>query len=433
MNLQYTKRTLSIRVKAVRKSMKKNVLLAALVGIGCWRAEAGDWTQWRGSGRDLIVAGEKLMAQWPQGGPQRLWLTDLPGEGYSEPVVVGGTLFITGNTGDKKDRRGNLYALDAQTGAVRWQTEYAPEWGANFEFARTSPTVAGGLVYVIGGLGHVVCIGEKDGKIKWSVDTHAKFGGRNITWGIAENALVFDGKVICQPGGPDASVVALDAKSGELVWRSVGLGERSAYCSPALLTINGRLQVVTMLEDHVVGVDAKTGQPLWKHPHHNQYAVHPNTPVLCGKDRLFLSSGYSFGSEAIAISGGEAKLVWSDKETGNHFQGAAFYKGRIFSAGGPKMGSERLACLDPDTGRTVYTVPGAQKTSFCITPAGMITYDEKGGGVMLVEVTPDACKVISSFKIDYGNGQHWSSPVVANGVLYLRRGKGLAAFAIGSK
>jgi len=413
--------------------MRGRVLVMVLAGCAAVQARAGDWTQWRGSSRDLIVTDEKLLAAWPEGGPQRLWQVELPGEGYSEPIVVGGTLYITGNTGDKKNRVGSLYALDPKTGAIRWQTGYGPEWAASFECARTSPTFSDGKLYLIGGLGHVVCVDAQSGKIVWSVDAHAKFGGRNITWGIADNPLVYDGKVICQPGGPDTSVVALDAKTGDMVWKSVGLGERSAYCSPALLTINGKLQVVTMLEDHAVGVDAKTGQPLWKHAHRNQYAVHPNTPVLCGKDRLFLSSGYSYGSEVIEIAGGEAKAVWFDKATGNHFQGVAFYKGRIFSAGGAKMGGEKFACLDPATGKTVYLSDGAQKTSFCITPAGMITYDEKGGTVMLVDVGPDACKVISSFKIDYGSGPHWSSPVVSDGVLYLRRGKGLAAYAVGAK
>lgn len=395
------------------------------LGLSVW---AGDWTQWRGSNRDLIVTGESLLAKWPEGGPQRLWQVDLAGEGYSEPVVVSGTIFITGNTGDKKNRVGHLFALDAKTGKVRWQMEYGPEWGASFPFARTTPTVVEGRVYVIGGQGHVVCVDGASGKVVWKVDTASVYGARNITWGIAENALVYDGKVICQPGGANTSVVALDAKTGKLVWQSNGLSERSAYCSPALITLNGKRQVVTMLEDHLVGVDAESGSVLWKHPHRNKYAVHPNTPVLCGKDRLFISSGYGYGSEIVEVSGSSAKLAWSDKGSDNHFQGVAFYEGRIYSSGGGK-----LSCFDPVSGRVVYNVPGAKKTSFCITPAGMITYDENGGTVMLVEVKPDSCSVISSFKVDYGNEQHWSSPVVANGVLYLRRGKGVAAFAVGAK
>jgi outer membrane protein assembly factor BamB len=408
--------------------MRKLFLALGAVWGLCLEADAGDWTQWRGSNRDLIVTGESLLTSWPEAGPQRLWQVDLPGDGYSEPVVVNGKIFITGSTGGKQDRRGFLYALNAKDGSLQWQTEYGPEWGASYECARTSPTVVGGRAYVIGGQGHVVCVDAKSGTVVWTVDTHAVYGGRNITWGIAENALIYDGKVICQPGGPDASVVALDAKSGKRVWQSKGLGERSAYCSPALMTLNGRRQVVTMLEDHVVGVDAETGAPVWKHPHRNKYAVHANTPVLCGKDRIFVSSGYGYGSEMLRISGGEVEVVWSDKGSDNHFQGVAFYEGRIFSSGGG-----RLSCFDPENGRQVYCVEGAKKTSFCITPVGMITYDENGGKVMLVQVKPDSFNVVSSFKIEYGAGPHWSSPVVANGVLYLRRGKGIAAFAVGVK
>jgi outer membrane protein assembly factor BamB len=402
----------------------------AIIGLlgGGLIAQAGDWTQWRGSNRDLIVTGESLLTRWPEGGPRQLWHFELPGDGFSESVVVKGTLYITGSTGDKKNRVGHLYALDAKTGAIRWQTEYGPEWGASFEFARTSPTVVDGFVYVISGMGHVACVDANSGKTAWSVDAHAKFGGRNIQWGIADNPLIYDGKVICQPGGENTSIVALDAKTGNLVWKSTGLSERSAYCSPALLMIGGKRQVVTMLEDHLVGVDAENGTPLWKHPHRNKWAVHPNTPVLCGPNRLFVSSGYGYGSELVEISGSEAKLVWSVKGSDNHFQGAAFYLGRIFSSGGGK-----LSCFDPADGRVVYDVEGAKKTSFCITPVGLITYDVFGGKVMLVDVKPDSCKVISSFKIDYGNGEHWSSPVVVDGVLYLRRGKGVAAYVIGKK
>ena len=81
----------------------------------------------------------------------------------------------------------------------------------------------------------------------------------------------------------------------------------------------------------------------------------------------------------------------------------------------------------------MYNVEGAKKTSFCITPVGMITYGERGGTVMLVEVGADSYRVIASFKIEYGNGPHWSSPVISDGVLYLRRGRGIAAFAVGAQ
>ena len=404
--------------------------------VGAYVAQGGDWTQWRGSNRDLIVTETGLLKAWPEGGPKQLWQIDLPGDGYSEPIVVDGILYITGNEGEKRDRTGFLYAMDAKTGkdeTKRWKITYGPEWSGGdgqYPLARTTPTLVGDVLYVTSGLGGLSCISVKEKKVVWQVDTFKAYGGRNITWGIAENPLVYDGKVITQPGGADASVVALDAKTGALVWKSQGLSEKSAYCSPALITLNGKRQVVTQLENHAVGLDAETGALLWKHPHRNQHAVHPNTPLLFDGNKIFISSGYRLGSEMLEIApGGEVKVVWKDK-TDNHFQGFTLHEGRVFSSGAGKMG-----CFDPKDGREVYTVEGARKTSFCITPSGMITYDENGGKVMLVDITsnPDAAKVISSFTIGYGNDPHWSSPVVANGVMYLRRGKGLAAFDIAEK
>ena len=148
--------------------MRGICLSALLAGCAVMYAGAGDWTQWRGSNRDLIVTGEKLMAVWPEGGPKKAWQIELPGEGYSEPAVVGGMIYITGNTGDKKNREGNLYALEAKTGKVVWQTKYGPEWAESFELARTSPTVVNGRAYLVSGMGHVVCIDTKDGKVVWS-------------------------------------------------------------------------------------------------------------------------------------------------------------------------------------------------------------------------------------------------------------------------
>ncbi|HOM59484.1 MAG TPA: PQQ-binding-like beta-propeller repeat protein, partial [Kiritimatiellia bacterium] len=105
--------------------------LAVMLAVACLAGSgrSGDWSQWRGSNRDLIVTEERLLPEWPVGGPQRLWHVELPGEGYSEPIVVGGTLYITGSSGEKKSRVGHLFALDPKSGAIRWQVEYGPEWG----------------------------------------------------------------------------------------------------------------------------------------------------------------------------------------------------------------------------------------------------------------------------------------------------------------
>ena len=75
--------------------------------------------------------------------------------------------------------------------------------------------------------------------------------------GIADNPLIYDGKVICQPAPMPPWWRSISNRSAGV--EEQGLSERSAYRSPALLTLNGR-QVVTMLRIMVV-LDAQSGEP----------------------------------------------------------------------------------------------------------------------------------------------------------------------------
>ncbi len=407
--------------------LRKTLLLISAAGFAAL-SNAGDWTQWRGSNRDLVIEDEAVMGEWPEGGPEQIWQIEIEGDGYSAPIVVAGKIYITGSVGDKKSRKGKIFCLNAKDGSAVWETEYGDEWGASYERARTTPTYLDGKLYIISGVGDVICLDAATGSIVWRVESHKKYGGKNITWGIAENPLVYDGKIICQPGGDGTSVVALEIKTGALVWKSSDLNEMSAYCSPSLLTINGKKQVVTSLEHNTVGVDASNGKLLWKYAYRNKHAVHPNTPVLVGKDLVFISSGYRYGAEVLEIKGSDVKQLWKSDACSNHFQGFAFFKGRIFSPGDGKG----LFCFEPTTGNVVYIIKEAKKASFCILKDGMlIAYDANGGKVMLFKVDANSYEVRSEFRIAYGNDQHWSSPVVSGGVMYLRHGKGFAAYAIG--
>ena len=81
----------------------------------------------------------------------------------------------------------------------------------------------------------LVCFNKADGAIQWSVDVLTEFKGQKLTWGLGEAVLIVDGKVICTPGGPDATVVALDKLSGKTVWTSKGLSDQAGYCSALLI------------------------------------------------------------------------------------------------------------------------------------------------------------------------------------------------------
>src|ERR671916_2583388 len=199
----------------------------------------GEWPQWRGANRDGISKETGLLKQWPEGGPALAWKAAGAGMGYSSVVVSKGRVYTLGLRGDKE----YVIAFDAATGKEVWATAH----GAAFrndrgDGPRGTPTVDGDRVYSLGGAGDLSAIDAKTGKIIWQMNVLQKFGGSNITWGISESPLVVGDKVLVNPGGPGASVVALSKKDGALIWKSQS--DRAGYSSAIPVQVGGKTQVI---------------------------------------------------------------------------------------------------------------------------------------------------------------------------------------------
>ena len=399
----------------------------ALFAAGTTAACAGDWPQWRGPDRDAISDETGLLQAWPEGGPPQAWVVQTPGEGYAAPAIVGNRIYITGSVDSGRERTGELYALSTTDGSVQWRTTYGPEWGRSYSMSRTTPTYVEGRLYLYSAMGTAACFDARTGERRWSVDTIERFGGQNIRWGIAESPLVLDNMFICHPGGPDSSVVALNAATGETVWTTRGLSEASAYCSPISHRLGDRTLIVTQTAENIVGIDAATGEVLWKSPQKNRYSVHPNTPVIFD-DKVFISSGYGHGSQLLALksNGLAVERVWAEGRLDSQFQGTLYVRGRLF---GSRMRGP-LVCLDPATGKTVYEASEVRKASILYADNRLYAYNEKGGTLLLLDVREDGYAVNGSTRVSAGDGPHWAHPALSRGMLYIRHGTALVAYNV---
>ena len=114
--------------------------------------------------------------------------------------------------------------------------------------ARTTTTFSDGHLYLENAHGRVACLDAGTGREVWAVDLLERFGGKNITWGMSECLVVDERAVYATAGGTDALLVALDKKSGALLWKSAPLmdseGERgvenASYVSPILVAFGER-------------------------------------------------------------------------------------------------------------------------------------------------------------------------------------------------
>jgi len=410
----------------VKRSLALWCLTAAL--LACPMAYADDWPQWGGPNRDHKSAETGLLKTWPAGGPKLLWATteDL-GKGHSSIVITRGAIYTTGMLG----RKGYVFAFD-MNGKLKWKSEYGPDWRRNAPGSRTTPTIDGDRAYVMSGRARIACFDVKDGKQKWAVDTVKAFGARRISWGISESPLVCENIVICTPGGRDASLVAFDKMTGKTVWRTKGLSDKSAYCSPIRIKDDKKDLIVTMTESHIVGVNVEDGSVLWKHRYQGKCRAHPNTPLY--KDgQIYATSGYNDGGVALKLApdGKRVELLWKEKKLDTHHGGIVLVDGFIYGSNWLSNVKGRWACVDWKTGQLKYETAWENKGSIIYADGMLYCYEEKRGTVALVKPTPKGFEVVSSFRITKGSGKHhWAHPAIADGRLYIRRGKTVMAFDI---
>jgi len=402
--------------------MMRNLLFflpVFLLIISCTRQP--EIAQWRGPNRDGHYPDKGLLKQWPADGPKLLWATDTVGDGYGSPVVTHDGLFITGAI----DSTGYLYSFDLK-GNLLWKVAYGPEWATNFPGSRSAPTVVDDLVYAVSGKGEMACLNRIDGSKVWSVNLFTDLHGKNTIFGYSEGLLVKDQMIYCAPGGADTNVVALDRFTGKMIWKCKGVSQLSAFCSPKIIQQGKHNILLTFSELSMLGIDADDGKLLFTHKQDTACNVLSNTPIF---DNGFLYYVAGDGNRTVKLklgdNGESIKEVWRCKPFDNIMGGVVQLDNRLIATGHRK---QELMSLDMKKGMVTQSLKIGRGAT--IEADGMIyLYDEKGN-VHLVDPTGDELKEVSTFKVTRGTKEHFSHPVIGNGVLYIRHGKSLMAYDI---
>ena len=402
------------------------VMAVLALWAGACAARAAEWPQFHGPRRDNRSDETGLLEAWPAGGPRLVWSAKGLGEGFSTVAIAGGLIYTAGNIGD----RTVVTALDLD-GRVRWTAPNGPAYRRSVPGTRGTPTLDGGRLYHENADGDVVCLDARTGRQVWSVNILKTFGGRNITWALAESLLVDGTKVITTPGGDGAGLAALDKATGKTVWVCRETHDKPGYCSPIAVDYQGLRQVVTMLSRSIVGVHAQTGELLWQVEHVTPHDENISTPIF--HDGCILVSTQYTGSRMLRlrVEGQSASVepVWASKALDNQHGGVVLVDGRV--VGSCRQDSRGpWACLAFETGERVYAERGIGRGSLTWADGMLYAWNHRGT-VALVRPAPRAFQVVSQFQIPKGGrGPAWAHPVVCGGRLYLRHGECLWVYDI---
>jgi len=381
--------------------------------------EEADWPCWRGPNRDGKSPDTNLLKKWPEGGPKLLWEVNNLGKGFSTVAVVGGTVYITGDTSDNLV----LYALD-MNGKEKWKVPIDKPWTRSHSGSRSTPTIDNGRLYLLSGNGVLVCLDAKSGKGNWSKNMK-ELGGSPGGWGYAESVLIYNDLAIVKPGGQDC-IVALNKVTGDAVWETnYKAGPEYSSCVP--FDVGGVSVIATGTRKGIVGVSAKTGEFLWMNTWCAGNTANCPDPQY-GDGYVFWANGYGKGGICLKLTASDGKVAgeeaWTTKDMVCHHGGYIIHEGYIY---GNHNGG--WSCLELKTGKVMWNEKGVGKGSVVFADGMLYLFGERGGKAGLATCSPDGMEVTGRVTVA-GSGPSWAHPVVIGGRLYLRYADNLYCFDV---
>jgi len=259
--------------------------------------QARDWPQFRGPTQDGHADSARLPTVW-DGRRNVAWRTEIPGKGWSSPVVAAGKVYLTTAVPvpGSADQSLRALCLEAKSGRVVWDVEVfrqdgrtAPSIHPKNSHASPTPVVDGDRLFVHFGHMGTACLDARDGSKVWATQElkYRPVHGNGGSPVLADDHLVF-----CIDGLDLQAVVALDRRTGKLAWktpRNVAAPKSFSFCTPLLITADGREQLIAPGSNVVMSLDPKTGEEIWRVTYMG-YSVVPR-PVYSG-GLVYFSTGY---------------------------------------------------------------------------------------------------------------------------------------------
>ncbi len=377
------------------------------------------WTDFRGPLRDGIYSQTKILTAWPGGKLKKLWRQPIGG-GWASFVIAHGLAY----TIEQRKAQEVVAAYDVTTGREIWTHRYEADFQESLggPGPRATPTWHDGKVYSLGAEGHLFVLDAKSGKVIWTKNILTDNNAENLPWAMSASPLIVDDLVIVQPGGPQGkSIVAYNKLTGAKVWGA--LNEKAGYASPILATLNGERQVMTSTGTRVVGLNPADGKLLWEYEWKTQYDVNSSSPVVTGPNQFMIASGYDHGTALVEVAAdGLTKTIWQNKKLKTKFSTAVLHEGYLYG-----LDEAILACVDAKTGEQKWK-GGRYGYGQLLLADGHLIVTTEQGDIALVKATPTAHEELARFTAL--DGKTWNVPAIADGRLFVRNTREMAAFQL---
>ena len=395
-----------------------------------------DFPQFLGPDRLCAVENVTLAADWDAHPPRLLWRQPI-GAGWSGFAVVNGFAV----TQEQRGADELVTCYDARTGQVMWfharEARYESVMGG--VGPRATPTIHNGRVYTLGATGWLTCLDGGTGRVIWEKHIPAEFGispaeeDEILPFARSNSPLIVDDLVVVPAGGPpgepQVSIVAYDSQTGDEVWR--GGDQQLSHASPALATLGGTRQILSVNEDNVAGHDPSTGRELWRFDWSGMNAVRSTNsqPVPVPPDMVFVSKGQGGGAKLVQLlPHGDGTFgtdtLWHNRTVlRTKFTNVALLDGFAYG-----LSDGILECVDLTTGERVWKAGRYQHGQLLRVGRHLLVLTENGE-VVLIEATPAEPNHVLG-RLQAITGKTWNNPACAPPFLLVRNAEQAACYEL---
>ena len=375
------------------------------------------------------------------------WLSDTPAEAvtlkWRSEIGAGWSGFVARNgyaiTMQQRGPDEVVSCHKIETGELVWasSTQTRHETVLGGIGPRSTPTIDKGRVYSVGAHGMVRCIDGGNGNQIWQADLLEMIGStpakdiQAIAWGRSNSPLVDGDRVIVPiggpPGGPFFSLIALDAVSGEPLWKA---GDRQvSYRSPRITEFAGQRQIVSVNENQVSGHEIETGEQLWAFDFEgsSNTGASVSQAVPIGDDMLLVSKEYGVGSAVMKITENDGSWqvdeVWADSTVmKTKFTNVTLHEGYVYG-----LSDGILECIEAKSGTRQW-----KKKRFgqgqLLRLADRLLVLAENGQLWFVTATPSGYQPLGS--VDVLNDKCWATLCLYDNLLLVRSETEVACYEL---
>jgi outer membrane protein assembly factor BamB len=339
--------------------MRPPFIAAALLAAASLALHAADWPAWRGVD-GLGVSPEKdLPLEWSRE-KNMAWRVVVPGKGASSPIRVGSRIYLTSQAADNGL---HVLALDANSGALVWDTEIARgKLHAHDLHNMATPTAVsdGKSVWALFGTGDYARL-DLDGKVVWQRNFVKELGPIKTNHGYGTSPVLLDGRLYLtlMHQGP-SWIQAVDAATGKDVWKKdrefgAEAEAKDSYSTPFVLRSGKEAQLVVAGGEVINAYTPSTGEEAWRFG--GLKVNHPYGRTIAGPTGgegvvVVVASGFQNRGFTTALRAGgkgdvtASNALWTAQKFSADCPTPVLHDGLLFSIRDDGMAS----CLDLKTG-----------------------------------------------------------------------------------